>query len=189
MIDFKALTDEKLVDMYRGGDERAFSFLLEKHRKEIDGICRRRYLIDSNEEDVKQYGYMGFMKAAQSFDKDKGSFVSFMRLCVLSTVDNAVKKSLAQKQHALNDAVSIEYYADKPSAVPDPLDKMISDEEFEEKKRLMASVLSKGEKQVFNLFLEGYSYTEIAKLLELTPKQVDNAITRIKRKKEKVLLP
>lgn len=53
----------------------------------------------------------------------------------------------------------------------------------------MASVLSKGEKQVFNLFLEGYSYTEIAKLLELTPKQVDNAITRIKRKKEKVLLP
>ena len=95
MIDFKALTDEKLVDMYRGGDERAFSFLLEKHRKEIDGICRRRYLIDGNEEDVKQYGYMGFMKAAQSFDKDKGSFVSFMRLCVLSTVDNAVKKSLA----------------------------------------------------------------------------------------------
>ncbi len=112
-----------------------------------------------------------------------------MRLCVLSTVDNAVKKSLALKQHALNDAVSIEYYADKPSAVPDPLDKMISDEEFEEKKRLMSSVLSKGEKQVFNLFLEGYSYTEIAKLLELTPKQVDNAITRIKRKKEKVLLP
>ncbi len=62
MIDFKALTDEKLVDMYRGGGRARFYLSFRKTPQGNRRICRRRYLIDGNEEDVKQYGYMGFMR-------------------------------------------------------------------------------------------------------------------------------
>ena len=48
-------------------------------------------------------------------------------------------------------------------------------------------LLSSFEQKVWDLYLKGVSYTEIAKLTNKTPKAVDNAITRAKRKLEPML--
>ena len=46
--------------------------------------------------------------------------------------------------------------------------------------------LSKMEKKVLELFLEGKDYTEIAKILGKTDKSIDNALQRIKAKIRKI---
>ena len=43
------------------------------------------------------------------------------------------------------------------------------------------------EKEVLNLYLEGYNYTQIAKIMEKTPKSIDNALQRIRQKIRGVL--
>ena len=48
-------------------------------------------------------------------------------------------------------------------------------------------LLSSFEQKVWDLYLKGVSYTEIAKLTNKTPKAVDNTITRAKRKLEPML--
>ena len=48
-------------------------------------------------------------------------------------------------------------------------------------------LLSSFEQKVWDLYLKGVSYTEIAKLTNKTPKAMDNAITRAKRKVEPML--
>ena len=48
-------------------------------------------------------------------------------------------------------------------------------------------LLSPFESEVWELYIKGVSYTQIAKITGKTPKAVDNAITRAKRKLEPVL--
>ena len=45
--------------------------------------------------------------------------------------------------------------------------------------------LSDMEKTVLSLYLEGLSYKEIAEVIGKTPKSIDNALQRIKRKLDK----
>ena len=47
--------------------------------------------------------------------------------------------------------------------------------------------LSAMEKQVFDLYMEGMTYQEIAKHLDKEPKSIDNALQRIKSKVNKAL--
>ena len=49
------------------------------------------------------------------------------------------------------------------------------------------SVLSDFESEVLGYYLSGISYKEIAKILGKTPKAVDNALFRIKKKIEKYI--
>ena len=43
------------------------------------------------------------------------------------------------------------------------------------------------EKQVFDLYMEGMTYQEIARHLDKEPKSIDNALQRIKSKVNKAL--
>ncbi len=47
--------------------------------------------------------------------------------------------------------------------------------------------LSKLEKQVFELKIAGLDYVNIAKVLDMEPKAVDNALQRIKKKIKNIL--
>ena len=46
----------------------------------------------------------------------------------------------------------------------------------------MKESLSKFENKVMTLYLDGHNYIEIASLLEKSPKSIDNALQRIKKK-------
>jgi len=47
--------------------------------------------------------------------------------------------------------------------------------------------LSKLEKEVLALYLNGISYQEIAKIMNRSPKSIDNALQRVKKKIEKFI--
>ena len=53
---------------------------------------------------------------------------------------------------------------------------------YEYLKNKILSQLTSLERQVFNLYLDNYKYSQIADELEIKDKAVDNALTRIKKK-------
>ena len=63
-----------------------------------------------------------------------------------------------------------------------PEDVVLARESKEELIKALSDCLSKYEKKVFQLYLEGHSYQEIGAQLDKDIKSVDNAIQRIRRK-------
>ena len=68
-----------------------------------------------------------------------------------------------------------------------PEDAFISKENMERILSSIEKLLTPLEKQVLDLFMDGYSYQQIAAMLGRGTKTVDNALQRIKRKLEKYL--
>ena len=66
------------------------------------------------------------------------------------------------------------------TASPEQL--MIEHESKEEFFKRLQQKLSPMEKKVLYLYLEGNSYTQIAELMEKTPKSIDNSLQRIRAK-------
>ena len=71
--------------------------------------------------------------------------------------------------------------------IQNSLNNLMNEEEFLDLNEKIKEHLSKNEYEVYELLRNGFSYTEIATLLDKTPKSVDNAIQRIKGKVRKIL--
>ena len=67
-----------------------------------------------------------------------------------------------------------------------PEDIVIGEESAKNIERKLFSRLSKMERQVLDLFLQGQTYQEIAEELGKSPKAIDNALQRIKGKLAKM---
>ena len=69
----------------------------------------------------------------------------------------------------------------------DPLTNIAKDEEFDELLEIIENALSSSEYEVYKLLISGMSYNEIAETLHKNPKQIDNAIQRLKGKIKEIL--
>ena len=74
------------------------------------------------------------------------------------------------------------------SQIEDPEHTLIIKEEQEARMKAIQNQLSSFEKIVLDLYLNGFSYTEIADQVGRSLKSVDNAIQRIRRKVAAVLV-
>ena len=66
----------------------------------------------------------------------------------------------------------------------DPEEQLIGQEEYEQILQYLKKNLSSLEQTVLGLYLNGYSYQQIALKLDRPPKSIDNALQRIKHKLE-----
>ncbi len=197
---FSSVSDERLVYLAQQGSDRAFDYLLDKYRVFVRGKSLSYYIAGADRDDIIQEGMIGLFKAVRDFSSSRGvSFKTFADLCVTRQIITAVKNASRQKHAPLNSYVSL----NKSVANEDSDDSMLLDiigpgenlnpEEIiinKEKANIlevkMSQSLSKFELLVVSLYLEGYSYTQIAKALGKDTKSIDNALQRIKRKFEKI---
>ena len=63
---------------------------------------------------------------------------------------------------------------------------LIDQERVQQMLDALAKNLSPMEKQVFDYMREGFHYRQIAEIMEQSPKAIDNAIQRMRRKIEKI---
>lgn len=197
---YSKLSDEQILEKYKQGDERALDFLLEKYKFLASKIARSYFLIGAESEDILQEAMLGLYSACRTYKSDGSNFKSFATLCITRSVQSAVKKANRQKNRMLNDSLSltsqgglngdedeedINLYV--PSDVLDPEDALLASEQKNEFSRVINEYLSPKEKHVLVLYLNGLSYSEIAEKLKTTSKAVDNAISRTKKKLEKLL--
>ena len=188
----KPLSDEELIYEIRGGNSDYMDYLLEKYKPLVKSRAATKFLKGGDPDDLIQEGMIGLYKAVRDYDpaNEKGaSFFTFAQLCIDRQLYKAIEASQRQKRFALNDAVAYEEEElDKYSVTGDenPEQIFLDQENADETISLILDALSRTEKVVFNLMLRGYSYREIAEIMDRSPKSIDNAIQRIRKKTSQV---
>jgi len=191
-MNYTNYTDEVLIDMLRLGDAEIADYLMEKYKPLVRKKTNAMYLIGGETEDLIQEGMIGLFKAMRDYDPQKEvSFFSFAELCINRQLYSALEASNRKKHIPLNtyisfsnqedsDGVSLEQMLTDETASPEQL--MIEHESKEEFFHRLQEKLSPMEKKVLYLYLEGHSYTQIAKLMEKPAKSIDNSLQRIRAK-------
>lgn len=192
MTSFKSLSDEELAILAKV-DERAMNEIIKRFEPMIGGRVSGYYLVGGDRDDLMQAGRVAITEAVRSFDVTKGgSFITLATLCVKRKLIDAVKSDNTMRNHALNQAVSIDGTLqgedDAPgienviSAKGTPEQYHIERESFDETVNAIVGVSTERELDVLAMYLEGKTYAEIAVKLGTDKKYVDNAIQKIKRK-------
>ena len=189
---------EALVELSAAGDKAATECLLARYKNLVRAKARMYFLVGADKEDIIQEGMIGLFKAIRDFDAGRHTtFRGFAELCVKRQIITAVKSANRQKHIPLNSYISLSspmFDDDSESALcemikgtseTDPERLFISKENTELLGDKIDEVLSTLEKKALSMYLDGKSYQEIAQSLNRTPKSIDNALQRVKKKMEK----
>ncbi len=186
------MKDEQLSIKAQAGDEEALNELLARYKHLVNKLARSFFLIGGDIEDIVQEGMIGLYKAVMHYSADKSaSFATFAYTCIKHKIQNAVKMANSEKNRALSSALSLVCDSDEddengeielPSNLPSPDDKILEKENFEEMREIILKTLSKLERKILTLYLQGYNYNEMAQLAGISKKSIDNGLSRIKNK-------
>ncbi|QDW73889.1 sigma-70 family RNA polymerase sigma factor [Lachnospiraceae bacterium KGMB03038] len=197
MSAYDRMTDEQLIGKLRDGDKKIMDYIMEKYKNLVRKEANAMYLLGGENDDLIQEGMIGLFKAVQDYDpKQEASFYSFARLCIARQLYSAIEASKRKKHGPLNSYVSLYDKNDEKEALIEtveaerennPEEILVSREYARLLESELEEQLSDLESRVLYLHLLGTDYKTIARLLDKSPKTVDNALQRIKGKTEKIL--
>ena len=189
------LTDEQLAIMAREGSETAEEILIEKYKGLVRMKARAYFMVGAEPEDVVQEGMIGLVKAIRNFDAGRdASFKTFASTCINNQIIKAIRKAERVKNQPLNDAISLnDQVGDgeegltigdilRASMSDEPEEKLIYEESLSMLGDLSQKTFSPLETQVLRGKIQGKTYQEIARELGKSPKTIDNALQRIRKK-------
>jgi len=194
-----ALVDEEMLMQVQQGDEVAAEYLVHKYENIVHKKANAYFLVGSEREDVVQEGFIGLFKAIYDYDKNKrSSFKTFAELCITRQIITSIKSATRMKHSPLNSYISIykpvsDDEQDRTlldtivdDGAYDPKDYVLTKEKLRTLKVELLKALTKLEWSVLTLYLQGFSYEEIASALKRTEKSIDNALQRVKKKVEQI---
>ena len=197
MANYEQMTDEQLIRKLRDGDKNIIDYIMEKYKNLVRKEANAMYLLGGENDDLIQEGMIGLFKAVQDYDvKQEASFYSFAKLCITRQMYSAIESSKRKKHSPLNSYVSLYEKGEDQNALietmeadgqSNPEELLISREYTALLQSKLEESLSYLENRVLYLHLLGTDYKTIARLLDKSPKTVDNALQRIKSKTEKIL--
>lgn len=176
----------KLLARVRKGSSGAFLELSEKYKPLLESEVSRYIssLGDADLDDLRQGALVALYHAALSYRTDYGvTFGLYAKVCIVNGIADALRY-LAKKTAD----VSMESLTDDDLLGGDenPQSLMLDKEGFALALNKARAVLSDLEYRIFELYIGGYSYAEIADQIGKTEKSVDNALRRVKSKLKKV---
>ncbi|MBR3750677.1 MAG: RNA polymerase sporulation sigma factor SigH [Clostridia bacterium] len=192
-------TEERLIQLANSGDDEALELIMKNYKPLVLSRARAYFIIGAEAEDLIQEGMFGLFKAVRDYDSQKNpEFAAFADLCIRRQLISALKGATRQKHSPLNSYVSLNRPVAEDSErtmmdmlgtnrVDDPEALLISKEKYININKKIEELLSDFEKKVLAAYLAGESYRDIARELEASPKSVDNALQRIKKKLERPL--
>lgn len=191
------MTDEQLIRRLRDGETAITDYIMDKYKYLVRKKAKAMYLLGGENDDLIQEGMIGLFKAVRDYDvEQEASFHSFADLCISRQMYTAIKLSQRQKHMPLNSYVSLYDEGDesgeekqpplidqiKTAKDNNPEDLFLDKEYFAMMEKKLKERLSDLESRVLHLHLMGEDYRTIAKLLDKSPKSIDNALQRIKQK-------
>lgn len=192
---FEEMKDDEIIGCIRQGDAEAMDFLLERYKGLVKKKANALYLIGGEKEDIIQEGMIGLYKAVRDYNSEKeAAFSTFAELCVTRQIYTAISASNKKRNQPLNNYISFEQQSEELADIArngyvtgNPEEAVIGRENAKQLKEFIDKELSSLEKKVIGFYLEGYSYMQIAEMLEKKPKSIDNAIQRIRSKLKKYI--
>jgi len=187
-------SDEALCARAASGDRIAEEALVIRYHRLVRICARPYFLTGGDSEDLIQEGMVGLLAAVREYDPEKGAgFRTYAEVCIKHRLISAIKAAARDKHTPLNNSVPFETplfsenggryaYGTYSLALDDPEEILIGREAFQERVRALEGQLSGFEARILRLYLNGLSYSEIAAEVNRSPKSVDNAVQRIRRK-------
>ena len=197
----KTTIEQDLPVRAQQGDENALAALIARMMPAIRSGAAACTAPGLDFEDAVQEGLIGLFHAVRGFDAASGeTFTAYAAASIRPAQQDARKAALRKKHAPLNSYISF-YSGSYPEEEKErmlldtmatvrtesPEDAFISKESTERILGSIETLLTPLEKQVLELFMDGYSYQQIAAVLGRSTKAVDNALQRIKRKLERNL--
>ena len=188
------LTDEALCTLAASGDRIAEEVLVMRYNRLVRICARPYFLAGGDSEDLIQEGMVGLLAAIREFNPAKeAGFHTYAAVCIKNRLRSAIKAAARDKHTPLNNGISFETplfdgngdhyaYSAFHSGQDNPEDLIIGREEAQERMGALRGQLSGFEAKILGLYLNGLSYSEIAREVNRSPKSVDNAVQRIRRK-------
>jgi RNA polymerase sporulation-specific sigma factor len=194
-MDFNNLTDEQLVQKAQNKEKGAMEAVIVRHKHLVNKVIRSIIFNESDvTDDLVQEGTIGLVRAVESFDDTKASFVTYASTCIKSSTRDAWRKLNSKKEQVLNNSILFSALVDgetgKSEIVIDhsvnPETEYINKELEQELIQGIKNTLSKLEYGILTMYLQGYKYSEIGQEFDKSIKSVDNAIQRIRTKVNKL---
>ena len=192
------LPDERLCLLAAQGNRMAEEILVTRYNRLVRTCARPYFLAGGDSEDLTQEGMVGLIKAVREFDAGREtSFRTFAEICIRSRLYSVLRAAGRDKQQPLNQSVSLDTpYFESNSytsgtnnlAQRNPEDFLIDREHTAALLSGVRKQLSEFEAMILGYYLDGLSCREIAKAVSKSPKSVDNAVQRIRRKVARHLL-
>lgn len=204
MKKYDGMTDEMLISLLREGDDAVTDFLVEKYINMVRKKAESLYIAGADNDDLIQEGRIGLFEAIKRFNPSyNASFYTFAEKCVLGQMHKAVQAGNRKKHAPLNSYISLngsdiseenDYHRGEEvlqvlglTADNDPETLVIDKYDSNKLEDEIFDCLSELEQRVLELKMCGYNYSEVAKILGKSDKQIDNALTRIKKKVKDIL--
>ena len=187
---YESEQDEVLVRQYQAGDDQAAEQLIERYKQLVRAHARTLFLAGGDQDDLLQEGMIGLFKSMQHFDPERENSVPFQNyaaVCIDRQMYSAIMAARRQKNQPLNTSVSLDAFTQetidwKIGSSKSPESLLLDEEIFSQTLSGLKTLLSRYEIEVLDCYLAGMNYQEIAKALNKSPKSVDNALNRMKKK-------
>ena len=187
--------DETLCLLAASGDRQSEETLVVRYNRLVRICARPYFLAGGDSEDLIQEGMVGLLAAIREYDPEKAaSFRTYAEVCIKNRLFSVIKAAARDKHIPLNNSASFGTPLFRGNGDPltfdasdgqgtDPEEIFLSRESFRERLESLMGQLSGFEASVLRLYLNGLSYSEIAAEVNKSPKSVDNAVQRIRRKR------
>ena len=189
--------DSELEFYLHDNNEDAVDIVYEKYKYIIDVLISKYrrvfYALNIDTDEVRQEANLAFSDAIYRYNQDKDTSMStFITLCVERKIRQVIKsyETVKSKVYSetwyLNSKSDVKIENEKRDDTYEHLKTIENIDTLEYINNEVKNILSNGELQVYNLMIKGLDYVEIAKVLNKTPKQIDNTIQRIRIKLKKM---
>lgn len=197
-MDYHDYNDSELLSYIAENSEEANEIIFKKYEPLIFTTAKRMYNCCKNAgldlNDLIQEGRLGLNIAINGYKANKDViFYTYAKTCIERRMISVIVSAKRLKHKNLNESISfdteedgaLDYFLKDDSTNPEQI--VIGNEENIELINLAKKKLTDFEAQVFDLMLLYFNYREIAEMLDKEPKQIDNAIQRIKNKVKDVV--
>ncbi|MCL2195703.1 MAG: sigma-70 family RNA polymerase sigma factor [Oscillospiraceae bacterium] len=188
-MDLHDYRDEILAEMFVRGEQSAMAFelLLQRMQPVLHArveSARQRVGDAVARDDLLQEATMAFLSAVTTYQAGRGaSLRTFVSVCVSNRLNDALRKHAAapQLEQLLESALPLS------ASAMDPQDLYAAMEDARRLQQVMAQQLTPLERDALQAQLDGLSYASAAQVLGISPKALDNALQRARKKLQKHL--
>ena len=178
-------SDEALCRRAADGSREAEEALVRRYSGLVRSCARPLFLAGGDSEDLIQEGMFGLIRAIRA------SFRTFAEVYIRNRLISALRAASRDKHSPLNQSVPLDTPFFDGNSYPlgalrassaDPEELIIDRDRVAEALESTRKQLSEFEAKILGLYLDGLSCQEIAKAVGKSPKSVDNAVQRVRRK-------
>lgn len=171
--------EDELLHQAQAGDESALAALIARMMPAIRRGAADAAVPGLDFEDAVQEGLIGLFHAVRSYDAGRQvPFPAYAAACIANAQQDARRRATRKKHAPLNDSVPLP----EDSAAPGPEELAIAGERCAAVLERIGTALSALERSCLLASLEGRTAVQTAQLLHCSPKAVENALARARRK-------